>query len=81
MDNHDPKTQINKSEVIHDLNNLNYLLRTLARLIDGAQGLPPDVKRLSMGAIATTDKLISKLGGTSKSTDNASNENTGGLNG
>ena len=81
MDNNDPKIQINKSEVIHDLNNLNYLLRTLAKLIDMTQGLPPEVKMLATGAITTTDNLIAKLGGASKSNEKSSVDKSGRQNG
>lgn len=66
MANYEQKTQVNKDEVIHDLNNLNYLLRALARLIESTPAIPSEIKRLSLGAIASTDKLIAKLGGNSK---------------
>lgn len=66
MANYEQKTQINKDEVIHDLNNLNYLLRALAKMIESTPALPSEIKRLSLGAIAATDKLIAKLGGNSK---------------
>jgi|GEM_PF-5760160 len=66
MASSEQKTQINKEEVIHDLNSLNYLLRALAKMIDGVPGLPSEIRRLSLGAIASTDKLIAKLGGNSK---------------
>lgn len=70
MDNNDPKIQISKTEIVHDLNNLNYLLRTLAKVIDGMAELPPDIKRLSAGAVSTTDRLIAKLGGAPRSAEN-----------
>lgn len=79
MDNSEQKPQINKSEIIHDLYNLNYLLRTLARMIESVPGLPPDVKRLAMGAVANTNNLITKLGGNSKTTDKTSNDKVGGI--
>lgn len=69
MASNEQKTQINKEEVIHDLNSLNYLLRALAKMIEGVPVLPSEIKRLSLGAIAATDKLIAKLGGGSKSPD------------
>lgn len=69
MASSDQKIQINKDEVIHDLNNLNYLLRALAKMIDGVPSLPSEIKRLSLGAITATDKLINKLAGGSKSSD------------
>ena len=81
MDNHDPKIQINKSEVIHDLNNLNYLLRTLAKVIDMTHGLPPEVKMLATGAITSTDNLIAKLGGSSKASEKSSGDKSGRQNG
>lgn len=66
MGNSNQKTIVNKDEVIHDLNNLNYILRALAKLINGVPALPSEIKRLSIGAITTTDKIISKLRGNTK---------------
>lgn len=77
MDNSDQKAQINKAEVIHDLNNLNYLLRAMAKMINKAPGLSNEIKRLSFGAITATDKLILKLGGNSNSDE--SNQKSAGF--
>ncbi len=74
MGNSDQKTQINKSEVIHDLNNLNYLLRAMAKMIEKTPFLPSKLKRLLIGAIAATDKIIAKISGNSKSVDDKNSE-------
>jgi hypothetical protein len=71
MASYEQKTQINKDEVIHDLNNLNYLLRALAKMIESTPALPREMKRLSLGAITATDRLIAKLSGNSKPADNS----------
>lgn len=76
MVSNDQKTQINKEEIIHDLNNLNYLLRAMAKMIDGAPSLSNEIKRLSVGAISATDKLIAKIGNSSKSQTISQTEKT-----
>lgn len=65
MDNSDQKTQTNKLEVRHDLNNLAYLLKTLSNVLAKIPNLPNEVEKLINGAIKSTENILAKVGGSS----------------
>lgn len=59
----DNETQNKDKEIRHDLNNLAYLLKSLADLLAKIPNLPSHADTLIKGALKSTDEIINKLRG------------------